>query len=130
MVKLLLGQENMVLEWREREHEDMDRDAMGDTENLHALQRFVLLKLYCTLNMRAEVCLQEILVSLWDHELGLFDLQGETLELTVEYIYFITGLSHMIELVNMEGTGQGGDPLIVQYYINTYFLLKTPKSGT
>ena len=31
MKKMMIGQVKMVLEWREREHEDMDRLAMGDT---------------------------------------------------------------------------------------------------
>ena len=84
----------MVLEWREREHEDMDRLSMGDPMTLHALRRCRLLKFYRTSNMRAHVRLLETLEHLWDHDLGVFDLQGETLELTIEDIYFIMGLSH------------------------------------
>ena len=64
----------MVLEWREREHEDMDREAMWDAPTLQALQQSDLLKFYCTSNMRAQVHLLETLVDYWDHELGLFDL--------------------------------------------------------
>ena len=79
----------MVLEWQEREHEDMDFLTMVDPMTLNALQKCGLLKFYRTSNMCAHVCLLEILVSLWDHELQMFDLQGETLELTVEDIYFI-----------------------------------------
>ena len=52
--------------------------------------------------MRAQVLLLETLVNLWDHDLGLFDLQGETLELMIEDIYFIMGLLHRGETVNME----------------------------
>ena len=43
----------MVLEWREREHEDMDREAMRDAATLQALPISGLLKFYCTSNMRA-----------------------------------------------------------------------------
>ena len=94
----------MVLKWREREHEDKDWLATRDTMNLNALQRCGLLKFYHTSNTREQVQLLKTLVHLWDHELGMFDLQGETLDLTAKDIYFITGLSHRGALVNMEGT--------------------------
>ena len=53
MVKLFIGRVKKVLEWREREHEDMDRLAMGDPITLNTLQRCGLLKFYRTSNMRA-----------------------------------------------------------------------------
>ena len=67
-------QEKMVLEWREREHEDMDRLEMSDSMTLNALQRCALLKFYRTSNMRSQVRLLEMLVWLWDPELGMFEL--------------------------------------------------------
>ena len=48
----------------------------------------------------------------------------------VEDIYFITRLSHRGVLVNLGGTGCGGDPLSVQDYVNTYSFLGTHKSRT
>ena len=54
---------------------------MRDVATLQALQRCGLLKLYHTSNMRSQVHLLEMLVWLWDHELVLFDLQEEALEL-------------------------------------------------
>ena len=59
----------------------------------------------------------------------MFDLQGETLEINVEDIYFVTSLSHRGALVNLSETGHGGDPLGIQYYVNTYFLPGTQKLG-
>ena len=32
-----MGTYKMVLEWREREHEDMDREALRDAPTIHAL---------------------------------------------------------------------------------------------
>ena len=61
--------------------------------------------------MRANVFLLETLISYWDHDLGLFDLQGETLEIIVEYIYFIIGLSRRGIPINIEGIGRCGDPM-------------------
>ena len=63
--------------------------------------------------MRANVRLLEFMINYWDHDLGMFDLQGETLEITTEDMYFITGLSRQGEPVNLEGTGRGSDPLSV-----------------
>ena len=83
----------MVLEWREREHEIMDHAALQSAPTVQELRTNGLLKFFCTSPMRANVCILEFMVNYWDHELGMFNLQGETLELTTEDIYFITGLS-------------------------------------
>ena len=72
--------------------------------------------------MRAQVHLFDTLVSYWDHELRLFDLQGETLELTIDDIYFITRISRRGTPVSLEGTSRGDDSLSVQDYIDTYCL--------
>ena len=52
------------------------------------------------------------------------------LEITVEDIYFISGLSRRRSPVNLEGTGRGGDLLSVQNYIDTYCVPGTQKRGT
>ena len=70
------------------------------------------------------------MVNYWDHELGMFNLQGETLELTVEDIYFITGLSQRGAPMNLEGTGKGGDPLSVQNYVDMFCTPGTQKRGS
>ena len=69
-------------------------------------------------------------MSYWVHELGLFELQGETLELKIDDIYFIMGLSRRGTLVNLEGTVRGGDPLSMQDYVNIYCFPRTQKLGT
>ena len=71
-----------------------------------------------------------MLVRLWDHELGLFDLQGGTLEINSNDIYFIIGLSYRGAAINLGGTSRGGDPLSVQDYVNTYCFPGTHKSRT
>ena len=80
---VLLGVK-VVLEWREREHEDMDQEALQSAPTVHALWMSGLLKFFCTSPMRANVCLLEFMINYWDHDLGMFDLQGETLEITFE----------------------------------------------
>ena len=108
----------------------MDMLEMGDSMTLNALQRCEFLKLYRTSNMRSQVRLLEMLVRLWDHELVMFDLQGETLELLAEDIYFVTELSLRGVVINLGGIGCGVDPLSMQDYVNTYCLPGTQKSGT
>ena len=70
------------------------------------------------------------MINYWDHDLGAFDLQGEILEITLEDIYFISGLSRRGAPVNLEGTGTGGDLLRFHNYIDTYYVPGTQKMGT
>ena len=80
--------------------------------------------------MRANVRLLEFMINYWDHDLGMFNLQGETLEITTEDMYFITGLSRRGVPVNLEGTGRGGDPLSVQNYIDVFCTPGTQTRGS
>ena len=83
----------MVLDWREREHEDMDQEALQDAPTINVLRQSELLKFFCTSPMQSNVHVLEFLINYWDHDLGMFDLQGEFLEVTSEDVYFISGLS-------------------------------------
>ena len=77
----------MVLEWREREHEDMDQYALQSAPMVNTLWQSGLLKLFCTSPMRSNVHLLEFMIKYWDHDLGMFDLQGDLLEVTSENVY-------------------------------------------
>ena len=57
------------------------------------LRQSGLLKFFCITPMRSNVHLLEFLINYGDHDLGMFDLQGEFLEITSEDVYFISGLS-------------------------------------
>ena len=116
----------MVLEWREREHGTMDQEALQIAPTIHALRISGLLKFFCTSPMRANVHLLEFMINYWDHDLGMFNLQGETLDITTEDMYFITGLSRRGAPVNLEG----GDPLSVQNYIDVFCTPGTQKRGS
>ena len=103
----------MVLEWREREHENMDQDALQSSPTVQELWQSGLLKFFCTSAMRANIRLLEFFINYWDHDLGAFDLQGEILENALEEIYFISGLSQRGTPINLKGTDRGGDLLSV-----------------
>ena len=120
----------MVLEWREREHKDMDQEVLRDALTVNVLRQSGLLKFFCTSPMRSNVRLLEFMINYWDHDLGMFDLQGEFLEITLEDIYFISSFSRRGASVNLEGTGRGGDLLSVQNYIYTYCAPDTQKRGS
>ena len=119
----------MVLEWREREHEDMDQEALQDAPTVNVLCLSGLLKFFCTSPMRANVHLLEFMINYWDHDLGMFDLHGETMEITTKDMYFITSLSQRGAPVNLEGTSRGSDPLSVQNYIDVFCTPGTQKRG-
>ena len=120
----------MVLEWREREHEIMDQAALQSAPTIQELWTSGLLKFFCTSPMWANVCILEFMVNYWDHDLEMFNLQGETLEITTKDMHFITGFSRRGALVNLEGTGRGGDPLSVQNYIDVFCTPGTQKRGS
>ena len=79
--------------------------------------------------MRANVRLLEFMINYWDHDMGMFDLQGESLEITSEDIYFITSMSQRGTPMNLEGPRRGDDPLSVQNYIDTFCASGTHKRG-
>ena len=108
----------------------MDQEALRDAPMVNALRQSGLLKLFCTSPMRSNVRLLEFLINYWDHDLGAFDLQCDILEITLEDIYFISGLSQQGALVKLEGTSRGDDLLSVQNYIDTYSESGTQKTGS
>ena len=120
----------MVLEWREREHEDMDQEALQDAPTMNVLCQSGLLKFLCASPMRLNVRLLEFLINYWDHDLGMSDLQGEFLEVTSEDVYFISGLSRRGAPVNLKGTDRGSDLLSVHNYIDIYYETGTQKRSS
>ena len=77
----------------QEQHKYMDQEALQDAPTVNVLRSSGLLKFFCTSPMRANVRLLEFLINYWDHDLGMFDLQGESLEITSKDIYFIVVLS-------------------------------------
>ena len=67
-----------------------------------------------------------MLINYWDPDIEAFQLDGMPLRLEVEDVYFITGLSHRGEVVNLRARGVGGG-LTINEYIFIYFLPHTKK---
>ena len=91
----------MVLEWRENEHEDVDRAVHGDTNAQKALQRFALYKFWNLGSLRSQPRLLQMFLDYWDPDKEAFILYGMPLKLKVEDIYFIIELSCQGKVVNL-----------------------------
>jgi hypothetical protein len=93
----------MVLEWREREHEEVDAAVAQEALKICGLYKFWALK-----GMRAQVRFLEMLVGYWDPDSESFILDGQPLMIKVEDIYFLTRLSRRGEVVDLKlGGGEG-----------------------
>jgi hypothetical protein len=97
----------MVLEWREKEHEEVDVVVDRDLVAQAALKRCGLYKFWTLKGMRAQVRLLEMLVGYWDPDSERFILDGQPLRIEVEDIYLLTGLSHRGEVVDLKSCGVG-----------------------
>ena len=91
----------MVLEWREREHGEVEEAVRADVMAQQALRRCGLYKFWCLSGLRAKPRLLEMLVNYWDPDSASFRIDGMSLTIEVEDIYFITGLSRQGEVVNL-----------------------------
>jgi hypothetical protein len=94
--------DKIVLEWREREHEEVDVIVDRDPGAQMALKRCGLYKFWALKGMRAHVRFLEMFVGYWDPDSESFNLDGKPLRIEVEDIYFLTGLSRRGEVVNLK----------------------------
>ena len=82
-----------VLEGREREHGDVKEAVQADLMAQQALRACGLYKFWCLGSLREKPRLLQLLVDYWDLESETFQIDGMLLNIEVEDIYFITGLS-------------------------------------
>jgi hypothetical protein len=115
----------MVLEWREREHEDDNAMAENHPPTIARLRDCGLLKYFCTLGMRAQVRLLEYLVRMWDPDQQVFHVGAHTLSINIEDIYLLTGLSQRGYYVNL--TGSRGVGLKMSEHCNQYCILEAER---
>ena len=65
----------------------------------------------------------------WDPDMEAFMLDGMSLRIKVEDIYFITGLSHRGKVLNLQACEVGGG-LNIDEYIVVYCVPDTEKMGS
>ena len=119
----------MVLEWREREHEEVDVVVERDIGDQMALKICKLYKFWALKGMRAQVILLQFLLDYWDTDSERFNLDGKPLRIEFEDIYFLTTLSRRDEVVNLKAMGDGSS-MKIEKYIDTYCIARTKKVGS
>ena len=95
----------MAIEWREREHEGVDNEALNHPNTVNALRQCGLLKYFQTSSMRSETPLLQLLIGYWDPDRLQFAIDDETISFEAEDIYFLTSLSHQGWEPNLHGGG-------------------------
>ena len=108
----------MTITWREREHEEQDIIAMNDQGTIRALRDCGLLKYFKLLGMRQQIELLEFLVRAWDPTKEAFHTKNQVLSITVEDVYFLTGLSRRGLPISLTGSTVGGET--VRDYVMQY----------
>jgi hypothetical protein len=98
----------IVLEWREREHEDDNNAAENHPATIAALRDCGLLKFFRIPGMRAQIPLLEHIVHMWDPDQQVFHVGMHTLTIDIEDIYFLTRLSRRGSHVTLTGSRRGG----------------------
>lgn len=97
-----------MLDWHEREHEDVDATAWNHQPSLDALRTCGLYKFWAIPGMRAQVDFLQWLVDRWSIQDQCFFISGHQLEIELANIYFLTGLPKRGEDLTLHGTRPGG----------------------
>ena len=82
-----------MLESKEQEHELNDQEALNDHATIIALRNCGLLKFFMCPGLRAPPLLLQRMVAMWDVDSQHFVVGEQILEMDVDDIYFLTGLS-------------------------------------
>jgi hypothetical protein len=119
----------MVLEWREREHGEVDAAVERDPGAQMALKRCGLYNFWALKGMRAQVRLLQLLMDYWDPDSKSFNLDWQPLRIEVEDNYFLTGLSRQGEVVNLKAQGVGSN-MNIEEYKYSHCIAETEKVGS
>ena len=109
----------MMITWREIEHEEHDMIALNDPGKVRALRDCGLLKYFRLSGMRQQIELFEFLVRAWDPAIEAFHIKNQVVPITVEDVYFLTGLSRRGLPISLSGSILGGET--VRDYVLQHF---------
>jgi hypothetical protein len=107
MIAMQVNSHTMVLEGREREHEDDNAATKNHPQTIAALRDCGLLKYFRIPGMRAQVRLLEHLIRMWDPDQQVFNVGAHTLTIDIEDICFLTSLSRWGSHVSLTGSRRG-----------------------
>ena len=111
------------------EHGSVEEAVQGDLMAQQALRACGLHKFWCLGSLSAKPRLLQMLVDYWDPDTESFHIDGMSLSIEIEDIYFITGLSQQGDVVNLHSRGPRGG-LIIDEYIAVYYFLDMKKVGS
>ena len=116
-----------MLAWKERKHEENDQETLNDRATLVSLRNCGLLKFFMCPGLRVQPLLLQRMVGMWDMDSQRFMVRDQMLEIEVDDIYFLMGLSHRGESVYFGGRGGSGES--VDSYVNDLCMEGTRKQG-
>ena len=116
-----------MLEWKEREHEVNDQVALGDRATMVSLRNCGLLKFFMCPCLRVQPLLLQQMVAMWEPDSQRFLVSDQHLDIEVDDIYFLTGLSRRGEMVEFGNQGGGGEP--IESYIKDRCVDGTRRQG-
>ena len=102
-----IHQTRMTITWREREHEEHNMIALNDLGTVICLRDCGILKYFRLSSMRQQIELLEFLVHAWDLAIEAFHIRNKVVPITVEDIYFLTGLSRRGLPISLSGSAVG-----------------------
>jgi hypothetical protein len=108
----------MVLEWREREHEEDNANAENHPPTIAALKRLWSLKIFPYPGHESPSSITGVLSPNVGSGPTSFHVGAHTLTIDIEDIYFLTGLSRRGSYVSLTGSRGGG--LKMSEYCNQY----------
>ena len=92
--------------------------ALNDPGTVRALRECGLLKYFKLSRMRQQIDILEFLVRAWDPAIEVFHIKNQRVPITVEDVYFITGLSRRGLPISLSGSTVGGE--MVRDYLLQY----------
>ena len=116
-----------MLEWKEREHEANHQAVLNDCATMVSLCNCGLLKFFMCPGLRAQPLLLQRMVGMWEPNSQRFMVGDPALDIEVDDIYFLTGLSHRGESVYFGGRGGGEES--IDSYVSDLCVEGTRKQG-
>jgi hypothetical protein len=104
-----------MIEWKEHEHELNDIATLQNPQARAALRNCGLLKYFKLQKMKKEVLLLEYMIGLWNTVEQGFQIGPQMLNIELEDIYFLTGLSKRGAPIIL--SGQRAVPVPVEEYV-------------
>lgn len=115
---LEIHRSKMVITWHQGKHEEKYMVALHDLGMVTTLRNSGLLKFFRISSMRQKINLLQYFLDAWDPTDQVFQIRGKSIPLTIEDIYFLTGLSGRGAPLSLLGSAHGGES--VMDYIHQY----------